>query len=52
MNRTYATALTSRPEEWQNLIAICPPGKEFFEEILDEAKTTLKWAARSQAWGS
>jgi len=34
--------LTSRPEEWQKLIAIARPAKKFFEEILDEAKNYLE----------
>lgn len=34
--------LTSRPEEWQKLLAIARPAKKFFEEILDEAKNYLE----------
>lgn len=34
--------LTSRPEEWQKLVAIARPAKKFFEEILDETKNFLE----------
>lgn len=34
--------LTSRPEEWQKLIAIARPMKKFAEEILDETKNFLE----------
>ena len=43
--------LTSRPEEWQKLIAIARPAKKFFEEILDEAKNYLEMGGRLDGVG-
>lgn len=43
--------LTSRPEDWQKLIAIARPAKKFFEEILSEAKTYFEMGGRLDGIG-
>lgn len=43
--------LTSRPEEWQKLIAIARPAKKFFEEIIDETKNFLEMGGQLDGVG-
>lgn len=43
--------LTSRPDEWEKLIALARPAIKFFEEILSEAKTYFEMGGRLDGIG-
>ena len=43
--------LTSRPDEWKKLVAICRPMKKFAEEILEETKNYLEMGGKLDGVG-